>query len=84
MHIIRDLSNAPEFLPGDIVLTEPCTEPQAGRMMLAKGRDGASVLGLCMRAGSGFELVAGRERHADVQLVAVAVEHHRNLHNRAA
>ena len=42
MHIIRDLLNAPEILPCDFIETEPCTEPQAGKLMIAVpwlGRD---------------------------------------------
>ena len=83
MHIIRDLANAPEYMPGDIVLTEPCSEPQAGRMMVAT-KEGERVLGRCERVGSGFALVSGRERHpsAAVKLVGVAVEHHKDLRNR--
>ncbi len=86
MHIVRDLLNAPEFLPCDFIETEPCSEPQAGRMMIAM-KEGARILGRCTMNGSGgFDLVPLGQGHPsfsgeDVKLVGVVIWHHKNLHN---
>jgi hypothetical protein len=85
--VVRDLMNAPEFLPCDYVEVEPCAKPQAGEMMIAT-KEGAHILGRCAMNGSGgFDLVPlgqgyPRFSGATVDLVGVVIRHHRNLHNR--
>lgn len=82
--LVRDLMNAPQFLPGDYVETEPCAEPQAGEMMIAT-KDGARILGRCViNERGGFDLVPLRQGYPafsgeDVELVGVAITHCRNL-----
>lgn len=88
--VVSDLSNMPDYMPGDFCFTEPCTEPQHGCMMEAYLPSlGISIFAACIVVGSDFELVplkAGyptfSSKTDDIELLAVAVEHHKDLRNR--
>ena len=90
MRVVSDISNAPDYMPGDVFLTEPCSEPRHGCMMVARlPKIGVTILAACVVSGSGFELVpldAGCPTFSSetdaIELLAVAVEHHRDLRNR--
>ncbi len=93
---VSDLSNSPEYRPVDVVITEPCRVPQPGAVVVARLiQPSVNIFGRCAITGydSGgqaiFEIVPfneafprfsnGREQ---MKLVAVVVEHHRDLRSR--
>ena len=90
MRVVSDISNAPDYLPGDVCVTEPCSEPRHGCMMLAHlPQLGTTIVAACIVSGADFERVplkAGYPTFSSktdaIELLAVAVEHHRDLRNR--
>ena len=96
MRVVSDISNAPDYMPGDVCITEPCSDPQHGRMMVAHlPRLKTTIVAACVVVGAGaagepdYELVPLKEGYPtfssktdDIELLGVAVEHHRDLRNR--
>ncbi len=89
---VSDLSNSPEYRVGDVVVTEPCNVPQPGALMVARLMERVNVFGRCVIAGYDrrgqpiIEVLPYNEAfprfssaREQMELVAVAVEHHRDL-----
>lgn len=90
---VSDLSNWSEYKPGDIVVTEPCEVPQPGAVMVARLIEKrVNVFGRCVIGGYNttsqpiFEIVPFNQAFPrlsssleQIELLAVAIEHHRNL-----
>ena len=90
---VSDLSNAPEYKPGDVVISEPCKGPQPGAVMMARLIEKkVNIFGRCMIGGYNiaseaiFEIVPFNEAFPrfsssweQIELLGVAIEHHRSL-----
>jgi transcriptional regulator with XRE-family HTH domain len=90
---VSDLSNSPEYKPGDIVVTEPCEVPQPGAVMVARLIEKrVNIFGRCVIGGYNttsqaiFEIVPFNEafprfssNREQIELLAVVIEHHRSL-----
>ena len=93
---VSDLSNAPEYMPSDVVAVEPCHEPRPGKMMVARlAKKGVNIFARCVLTGIGgsgepiFALIPLKADYPkfssadeEIQLLAVAIEHHKDLRNR--
>ena len=93
---IADASNSPEYLPLDVAITEPYTEPQPGRMMVARLIEKRlNVFAKCEISEYGvggkpiFDLVPINKNFPrisskvePIDLLAVAVERQQDLRNR--
>ena len=94
---VVDQSNAPEYMPHDVVVTEPCKEPRPNKMMVGRLIEKRmNVFAKCVISGYGvggkpvFDLVPLSEgypkihsKDEPVELLAVAIEHQRDLRNRS-
>lgn len=92
---VGDLANAPEYKPLDVVITEPCKEPRPKKMMVGRLIEKRmNFFGECVISGYGvggdlvFDLAPLSEgyprissRTEPVDLLAVAVEHQKDLRN---
>jgi transcriptional regulator with XRE-family HTH domain len=93
---VPNLANAPEYLPGDVCVTEPAKEPHPGKMMVARlTAKGVNVFGRCVVIGLGpggepiYEIVPLKEGYPrfssqteKIELLAVVIELHKDLRNR--
>ena len=93
---VTDTSNSPEYMPLDVVITEPCTEPRPGKMMVARLIEKRmNVFAECTIEGYGvggkpifalapkskaFPVISSKSE--PIELLAVAVEHQKDLRNR--
>jgi transcriptional regulator with XRE-family HTH domain len=94
---VGDSSNAPDYLPHDVVITEPCEEPRPGKMMVGRlVEKRVNVFGKCVISGYGvggkpvFDLAPISEGYPrissktdEIELLVVAIEHQRDLRNRS-
>ena len=90
------MMNAPEYMPHDIAVVEPCREPQPRKMMVGRLIEKRmNLFGQCVISGFGvggapvFDLVPLNEGYPRISskaeaidLLAVAVEHQKDLRGR--